>query len=69
MKYNLTKINFDIFFKFMLLIFIAYFLYLLTLIAIQLKNNAEIGRYQFNQDTYYLIDTKTKKKKKVKNIR
>lgn len=48
MKYNLNKISFHSFFKFMLLIFIGYFLYLLTVITMQVKNNSEIGRYRFD---------------------
>lgn len=69
MKYNLNKMNFDSFFKFILLIFIGYFLYLLTVITMQIKNNSEIGRYRFDTETHFLIDTKTGKIARVKNIR
>lgn len=68
MKYNFNKISFHSFFKFMLLIFIGYFLYLLTVITMQVKNNSEIGRYRFDTDTHFLIDTKTGKIVRVKNI-
>ncbi len=61
MKYNLSKINFDVLFKTLFLFFIAYFLYLLTLISIQMKNNTDVGRYQFMNDSRLIIDTKTGK--------
>ena len=59
MKNNLSKMNFDVLFKVILLGFIAYFLYLVTLISIQMKNNAGVGRYQFKNDAQFILDTKT----------
>jgi hypothetical protein len=55
----LNKISFDILFKITLLVFIAYFLFILTNITIQLKDNADIGRYQFHTEERYILDTKT----------
>lgn len=65
MKYSPAKIKFESFFRLMLLIFIAYFLFLLTLFVVQVKNNAEIGRYKFDPESYYVIDTKTGTVKRV----
>lgn len=59
MKLDLTKITFDKVFKVMVVILIAYFLYLLTMIAIQLKNKADVGRYQFRNEGPLILDTKT----------
>lgn len=59
MKYTLSKISFDTLFKVILLVFIAYFLFLLTKISMQLKDNSDVGRYQFHTDNPYLLDTKT----------
>lgn len=59
MKYTLSKISFDTLFKVILLVFIAYFLILLTKISMQLKDNSDVGRYQFHTDNPYLLDTKT----------
>ena len=59
MKSYLNKINGETVFKVLLLIFIGYFLYLLTIIAIQIKSNGDVGRYQFHNDKPFLIDTKT----------
>lgn len=59
MKYTLSKINFDTLFKVILLVFITYFLFLLTKISMQLKDNSDVGRYQFHTDKPYLLDTKT----------
>lgn len=59
MKYTLSNISFDTAFKIVLLVFIAYFLFLLTKIAMQLKDNSDVGRYQFHTDNPYLLDTKT----------
>lgn len=59
MKYSLSKISFNTLFKVILLVFIAYFLFLLTSIAMQLKGSSDVGRYQFHNDNPYLLDTKT----------
>ena len=59
MKMNLSTISFDILFKITLLVFIAYFLFILTNITKQLKENADIGRYQFHTEQRYILDTKT----------
>lgn len=59
MKYNLSRISFDAIFKVILLVFIAYFLFLLNNIAEQLKDNSDIGRYQFHTDNPFILDTKT----------
>ncbi len=59
MKYSLAKISLDRLFKILLLIFIAYFLILLTSIAIQINKNSEVGRYQFHNDNRYILDTKS----------
>ena len=64
MKFSLTKISFDKVFKGMLVISIAYILYLLTVIAIQLKSNADVWRYQFRNEGPYILDTKTGEVKK-----
>lgn len=53
------KTNSDILFKAVILIFSAYLLYLLTLITIQMKKNADVGRYQFRNEGPFIIDTKT----------
>ena len=66
MKYNWNNLGFDAFFKITLLIFIAYFLILLTNISFQLSSKSEIGRYQFHMDKTYLLDTKTGVVKKYK---
>lgn len=66
MNYSRTKISFDTFFKILLLIFIAYFLYLLTLISMAMKNNADVGRYQFRNEGPYILDTKTGEVKRFK---
>lgn len=59
MKYGLSKISFDVIFKFTLLIFIAYFLILLTNISKRLATDSEVGRYQFHPDNPFILDTKT----------
>jgi hypothetical protein len=46
-------------FKVMILIFTAYFLYVLTLIAMQMRRNEDVGRYQFRAEGFFIIDTKT----------
>lgn len=55
----LKTLNFDVVFKTILLFLIAYFLFLLTNIAKQLKIPSDIGRYQFHTDKEIIIDTKT----------
>ncbi len=61
---NLFKqFTFDIVFKIVLLIFIGYFLFLLTNIATTLQNSSDVGRYQFDKDGQNVIDTKTGKTK------
>jgi len=50
-------------FKTALLLFIGYFLFLLTNIAAIMRNNSEVGRYQFDKDGVYVLDTKTGKTK------
>lgn len=59
MKYNLKAIGFDKFFKVILLICIGYFLFLLTIIVRQIEKKSEVGRYQFHNEGYLIIDTKT----------
>lgn len=59
MKNTFSKISFDTLFKVILLVFIGYFLFLLTKISMQLKDNSDVGRYQFHTDNPYLLDTKT----------
>jgi hypothetical protein len=60
MKFNLSKISFDVLFKALILVFITYFLYSLTSIATQMKNNADVGRYQYlDGRNPHLFDTKT----------
>jgi len=66
MKFNLNNLSFAKFFKIALLIFIAYFLLLLTLISNQLRSKSEIGRYQLHIDKPFIIDTKTGEVKKYK---
>lgn len=55
------QLGFDRIFKIILLVFVAYFLFLLTCVVVSLKNNSEIGRYQFDKSGSYIIDTKTGK--------
>lgn len=55
----LRKISFDTVFKTILILFIGYFLFLLTNIATTMRNNSEVGRYQFDKDGSFVIDTKT----------
>lgn len=57
------QLTFDTIFKTVLLLFIGYFLFLLTNIATTVRNNSEVGRYQFDKDGSYVIDTKTGKTK------
>jgi hypothetical protein len=59
----LRKLSFDTVFKTILILFIGYFLFLLTNIANTMRNNSEVGRYQFDKDGTYVIDTKTGKTK------
>lgn len=59
----LRKLSFDIVFKTILILFIGYFLFLLTNIATSMRNNSEVGRYQFDKDGSFVIDTKTGKTK------
>jgi hypothetical protein len=59
----LRKLSFDIVFKTILVLFIGYFLFLLTNIATTMRNNSEVGRYQFDKDGTHVIDTKTGKTK------
>lgn len=61
MKYSFLKNRFDMIFKIILLLFVAYFLYLLTLIVMLQKTNSDIGRYQFRNEGRLIIDTKTGK--------
>jgi len=58
----LKKLTFDVIFKTLLLSSIVYFLILLTNIAIIMKNNLEVGRYQLDHSGNFIIDTKTGKK-------
>ena len=53
------QLSFDTIFKTVLLLFIGYFLFLLTHIANTMRNNNEVGRYQFHNDRVLIIDTKT----------
>jgi len=57
------QFTFDMVFKTALLLFIGYFLFLLTNIAAIMRNNSEVGRYQFDKDGVYVLDTKTGKTK------
>ena len=62
MKINFNTIIFDNIFKTVFLLFIAYFLFLLTKITNQIERNADVGRYQSSYP-HYVIDTKTGLKK------
>lgn len=53
----LKKLNFNTIYKGILLLMVGYFLYLLT----DISKKMEIGRYQFRQDNYMILDTKTGK--------
>ena len=57
------QLTFDMVFKTGLLLFIGYFLFLLTNIVTTMRNNSEVGRYQFDKDGAYVLDTKTGKTK------
>jgi hypothetical protein len=59
MKYILRRITFDKVFKTIMIIFIGYFLLLLTSTLNQLRLNSDNGRYQQYGQTHYIIDTKT----------
>ena len=59
MKYTLNKINIDYFFKITFLLLIVYCLFLITKISNQMERNAEVGRYQIDPGSSYIIDTKT----------
>ena len=53
------QLSFDTIFKTVLLLFIGYFLFLLTHIANTMRINTEVGGYQFHNDRVLIIDTKT----------
>ena len=55
------QLSFDMLFKITLILFIGYFLFLLTNVATIMRNNSEVGRYQFDKDGSFVIDTKTGK--------
>ena len=55
----LRKLSFAVVFKTILILFIGYFLFLLTNIATTMRNNSEVGRYQFHNDRDLILDTKT----------
>lgn len=57
MRFSLKEIAFEKLFKLILLVFIAYFLFLLTVIVF--KGGTDVGRYQFRNDGRLVIDTKT----------
>lgn len=59
------QFTFDRIFKTVLLIFISYFLFLLSNIASTMRINSEIGRYKLGNDGLAAIDTKTGKIKYV----
>lgn len=59
MKTIFDKINFNLLFKIAILISITYFLYVLTLIATHLKNNEDVGRFQYHNQEFLYMDTKT----------
>lgn len=65
MKYNLSNFNFDSFFKVALITLSAYFLVFITLVAIHFKDESGVGRYKFNKDGLYILDTKTGKVKPI----
>ena len=56
---SFRHLTFDKIIKTVLLLFICYFLFLLTKIATTMQNNSEVGRYQFDNDGHYVIDSKT----------
>jgi len=58
MKSIAKQITFDKLFKVFLLISLGYFLILFTNISRQLKENSDVGRFQFI-DRHHVIDTKT----------
>ncbi len=55
----IKQLTFNIVFKTLLLLFVGYFLFLLNNIAMTMRINSEVGRYQFHNDRYRIIDTKT----------
>ena len=61
MPYNFQKINFDIIFKTMLLILVAYFLVILTKISNNMQKESEVGRYIYHPENNSAFDTKTGK--------
>ena len=60
------QLNFDSVFKTVLLLSIGYFLFLLTNVIATMRDNSEVGRYQFDKDNAYVLDTKTGKTKYAK---
>ncbi len=56
---NSSKLNFNSIFKFFLIIYLGYFLVLLTIIVNTYKNGSEIGRYKHVENTNFVLDTKT----------
>ena len=61
----MKKINFDLLFRPLVLLSIAYFLVLLTIISISASEKSGIGRYQFNSEGTRILDTKTGELKKM----
>ena len=57
----MKKISFNTFFKSIILLLAAYFLFLLTKIANSIEKSSEIGRFQFFPDRDLIIDSKTGK--------
>ncbi len=56
---NSSKLNFNSVLKIILIIYLGYFLFLLTIIVYTHKNGSEIGRYQIVENTNYMFDSKT----------
>ena len=56
---NSSKLNFNSILKIILIIYLGYFLILLTFFVTSYKNGSEIGRYENNAAIDFIFDTKT----------
>ena len=63
----MKKINYELLFRPLVLLSIAYFLFLLTIIAKSVSEKSGIGRYQFNTEGTRILDTKTGEFKKMRS--
>lgn len=55
----LRNLTFDKFFKIALLLLISYFLFILIEISRTMRQNVDVGRFQFEHQGFRIFDTKT----------